>query len=241
MKRNQNSTKRANTYFSETPALYRTIQKPCKPLPPTEDQYHSLESAFNYFNDVLFQGSLPPCILNFDRRVGACGGFKIDAWEKKQEMCDELKHEVSINPKFLKGTDKQIMAVLVHTMSHLFQFEFGSPSRAFYHNREFALIMDSIGLPTQGFNCANEIRTGQNVSCDILTGGLFDLAFDSMPSEYLLPWKINSLYSKNDNDSKISVGKNKVTYFCSCCDSRVWGKPGLTIFCGDCNTVFLSM
>ena len=35
--------------------------------------------------------------------------------------------------------------------------------------------------------------------------------------------------------------QKKVHYICSRCDGKVWGKPGLTIFCGDCDTVFLSM
>jgi hypothetical protein len=32
--------------------------------------------------------------------------------------------------------------------------------------------------------------------------------------------------------------KNKITYECPDCQARVWGKPNLSIVCGECDSKF---
>jgi predicted SprT family Zn-dependent metalloprotease len=192
---------------------------------PTEDQFGAYRLAFGYFNRALFDGTLPRCLLNFSRHSRFRGFFAHKRWRKGAD----LTNEISLNPDVLNRPLAESMATLVHEMVHHWQHEFGNPSRATYHNREWADRMESIGLMPSDTGQPGGKRTGQRVSHHIVPDGPFDRAFQVMPTEYKLPW----LSGAPSSETKPKRA-DKLKYSCKGCNIAVWGKAELYIICGDC-------
>src|SRR5246127_2499165 len=114
---------------------------------PTEAVYKDLLYAYDYFNDVLFGGKLPPCLITMQRKPRARGYFSYERFNSRRDEQDTTD-EIALNPiAFQDRTDEEILSTLVHEMVHLWQYHFGSPSRSGYHNREWADMMKRLGLP----------------------------------------------------------------------------------------------
>ena len=197
-------------------------------------QYAALQALFNYYNVKLFKGSLPECILTLNRERNTCGYFvPAEGWQDKK---GNKYNEIALNPDYMlheKNTDKEIMAVLIHEMVHLWQHYDGSEPRRCYHNKDFAEKMESVGLITSHTGKEGGKRTGQRMSHYIQAGGVFEKAFEEMPEDLFIPYK--TLF-KLQGDKKKIVRKQvkRVTYTCPICDATVKGKEGLHILCGDC-------
>jgi hypothetical protein len=198
---------------------------------PTADQFGAYGRAFDYFNRTLFGDRLPRCILNFSRHARAFGFFSPERWG----CGDEHTHEISLNPDVLNRPLLDSMGTLVHEMVHLWQREFGKPSRRGYHNAEWAGRMEEIGLMPSDTGQPGGKRTGQRVSHYVIDGGPFDAAFQAMPSECRLPWT-----SGQPDERGKPKRTDKVKYECITCEVSVWGKAGLDIVCGNCGGSFRS-
>ncbi len=202
---------------------------------PTTSQSKAYASAFDYFNEKLFGGILPPCLLNFSRKSRTnYGFFSPDRWESAPVSYDTRNnvkcHEISVNPDHLDRPLIDSMGTLVHEMCHLWQQENGKPSRSGYHNVEWGMKMDEVGLTPSNTGQPGGLRTGQQMSHFIVAGGPFAIAFARMPEECKLPW----LSSGNPSVPKKSKVESKVKYLCSGCRSAAWGKPGLHLLCEEC-------
>ena len=214
--------------------LFRTKQRPTGMRgTPTSAQFHAYEQMFAYFNKNLFAGGLPPVILNFSRHAKALGFFAPERWEKGRAGGD-VKHEISLNPSHL-GSRKPIetAGTLVHEMVHLWQQEHGRPSRAGYHNEEWAAKMEALGLVPSSTAAPGGARTGQRMSHYMAKGGAFERAFRAMPAAFSLPWSC-----EEPERAKKKTERNKVKYTCPGCDANVWGKPELGIVCEECDERF---
>jgi hypothetical protein len=198
---------------------------------PTGDQWAAYGRAYDYFNATLFDGRLRRCILNFDRHARrAAGFFAPERWVRSSS--DERTHEISLNPNVLDAPLEHRMSTLVHEMVHLWQQEYGKPSRRGYHNRKWANKMESIGLMPSSTGKPGGKRTGQQMSDYVIAGGRFDLALKAMPEECLLPLLSGSPVRAPGADP---TAKNKTKHTCpACCGNIAWGKPVLPIICGIC-------
>ena len=199
---------------------------------PTDEQFAAYEAMAQYFNERLFEGALPPVLLNFSRKGHRTRGFFApDRWEK----AGAVTHEISLNPKLLKERAPiETAATLVHELCHLWQFVFGTPSRTGYHNREWAEKMEAVGLMPSDTGAEGGKRTGQQMSHYVLPGGLFERAFGAMPLECLLPWRCHEAERRSRPRRP-----SKVKYTCLGCRQNVWGKPGLRLMCPDCGRCFV--
>lgn len=191
---------------------------------PTQEQFTAYEQMFEYFNRELFQNKLPAVFLNFSRKTKTNGFFAPERWNKSKAV----KHEISLNPTTLHERKPiAVASTLVHEMVHLWQHEFGKPSRNGYHNQEWASRMELVGLIPSDTGEPDGKRVGQRVTHYILKGGIFEHAFKELPKTALLPWTCNSDPVKE----KKAAAKNKVKYTCDHCGCNVWGKPELHITC----------
>jgi hypothetical protein len=210
-----------------------TLATSTDPTDPTRDQWAAYTLAFDYFNRTLFGDALPRLILNHSRHARSMGFFSPLRWVRENVQT----HEISLNPDVLNRPVKDTMSTLVHEMVHEWQHEFGTPSRRGYHNREWAAKMEAVGLMPSDTGQPGGHRTGQRVTHYIIPGGPFDVAFQAMPPEYLLPW-LSGAPTK-----AAGPNKDKVKYTCPHCAVNVWGKPskpGLSILCGACGQAFTS-
>lgn len=229
-----------------------------KPLPtPTEQQFNALNGAYKYFNRKLFNNELPGCILNFSRLKGTHGFLAPERWKRVDE--EEFgTHEISLTPTTLYRPPIQIFSTLVHEMCHLWQWEFGSPSRNGYHNKEWAAKTKQVGLIPSNTGKPEGKETGQRMTHYIEEGGRYQKAFEKMPKRYILPFTsldgelMRSLIEGSGTDGSEEevderkkrlrklrpVSRNKTKYSCPGCQANVWGKPGLKIRCEGCDQLF---
>lgn len=198
-------------------------------IKPTKEQYSAYQGMFDYFNKSLFGNKLSNVILSFSRAANSRGFFAPQRWRGG----DKVTHEIALNPQSLQRESFIALSTLVHEMAHLWQEEYGEPSRTGYHNKEWAEQMESIGLMPSHTGEEGGKRTGQNMTHFIIKGGQYDIAFKRMPPNLLFPFQ--SLESEQgSNGSKKSKKKNKFKYSCPVCDCNAWGKEALNLICGDC-------
>jgi predicted SprT family Zn-dependent metalloprotease len=208
------------------------MPRPSRPgqIAPTREQFDAFELMFAHFNRSLFDGSLPPVILNFSRKPHTHGFFAPLRWARGSD----LRHEISLNPASLNRAPAAVASTLAHEMVHLWQHTNGKPSRTGYHNREWADHMDSIGLIPSSTGAPGGARVGQRVTHYIAPGGRFELAFQALGG-IALPWSCDE---PADATKTRTAAKNKIKYSCPSCEANVWGKPELSIVCGECDEHF---
>lgn len=156
-------------------------------LSPTNEFYGLLTRAFDHFNQVLFDGRLPHCLLTVQREKNTMGFFSPDRWANSN---GKRTHEIAVNPAyFARHKLIEVFQTLVHEQCHLWQCEFGKPSRAGYHNRQWAEKMESIGLMPSHNGEENGRRTGQKMSDYPVKGGPFIRACRTLIAQgYQLTW-----------------------------------------------------
>lgn len=212
---------------------------------PTKAQSEAMQKSYEYFNVELFNGELPNCMLNFSRSGRRVMGFFIPStWEeRKPNGKSNHLHEISLCPSWLNRDAREVMSTLVHEMVHLWQQEFGSPSRRGYHNKEWARKMVNIGLfPSDTGQRGGKI-IGQQMSHYILPGARFEMVFNKIPEENLMPFVCANAFNtlsivvENEEEALIlaRITRHKIKYSCSGCKINAWGKPGLHLDCGQCN------
>lgn len=233
-------------------------KKQKQPVPtPTEEQFNALNAAYQYFNQTLFDGALPGRILNFSRKKNTHVFLAPGRWRRVGED-NYSTYEISLTPTTLYREPVEVFSTLVHEQCHLWQVEFGNPSRGSYHNKEWADKMEKVGLMPRDTGEPGGKRTGQHMTHYIISDGRYEQAFLVMPMEYALPFTsldgdlMKSLLTgtmppaivkpgePEPGKAKFApvTGRNKTKYSCPSCGVNVWGKPGINLVCGDCNGTF---
>ncbi|MGL1888712.1 MAG: SprT-like domain-containing protein [Reichenbachiella sp.] len=222
-------------------------------MKPTSEQFLAFERLFGYFNKNLFDNSLPDVLLNFSRSNTVAGFFAATRWRHSN---GEKKHEISINPTSLAKGHKYLVETLVHEMCHLWQMEFGKPSRTGYHNKEWAAKMESVGLIPSSTGGPGGNKTGQRMADYMEEGGSLEVLIQQLPENYWLPFQAMEyvMYAQSPDtvENELSEGeiaalaeaheqkekKRKRKYSCPSCGVNIWGKPDLNVTCGDCDVRF---
>ncbi|WP_282611288.1 SprT-like domain-containing protein [Pelagibius sp. Alg239-R121] len=224
------------------------------PTPPTPTQYGRLQRAYDSFNEELFAGELPPCLITLQRQKKVMGYFSRQRFVAEDGSATD---EIAMNPEFF-GKERviEVLQTLVHEMCHLWQHHFGIPGRGRYHNEEWADKMESVGLMPSSTGRPGGKRTGDRMNDYPLEGGAFLKVAKALLGEaFDIPWADRFsiaapvlLDSNEDGESEDGGGaeaapapRSKVKYSHECNDGRVlnvWGRPGLQLVCGDCGKVY---
>jgi hypothetical protein len=142
---------------------------------PTRTTYQGLTEAYDFFNEHLFAGRLPRCLITMQRKAKTRGYFSSKRFGSRDGT--EVTDEVALNPvHFRKRTTEESLSTLVHEMCHLEQYHFGEPWRGGYHNKQWAQMMKAVGLIASDTGQPGGRRTGQRVTHYIEDGGVFDRA-----------------------------------------------------------------
>lgn len=229
---------------------------------PTETTYQEFQYAYDWFNQHLFNGKLPPCLITLQREKQAYSYFSSNRFVSS---LGDKTDEIALNPVYFSiCPPEETMQTLVHEMCHLWQFHFGKPGRRGYHNKEWGNKMETIGLMPSSTGKEGGKKTGDKVADYIIIGGefekqcndLFSTGFkitwsDKYPArnkileaiesgtiedmqEQLEEWGVEV----TENGEIIIESQSKPTrfkYLCPECNSQVWGKSNLNIICGNCN------
>lgn len=194
--------------------------------------YTSLDAAYDHFNRELFGGALPPCLITMQRHKGAYGYFSGERFASLDNQ--DVADEIALNPAhFANRTPAQTLSTLVHEMCHLWQHHFGKPSRAAYHNKEWAAKMREVGLIPVSHDHPGK-DTGQKVSHTIEEGGRFDRSCIA----YLATAPAVLYHDRAGEGDAAKVRRKKAAsktrYTCPVCELNAWAKPGVHLVCGDC-------
>lgn len=141
---------------------------------PTEEAYAELQEAYDFYNSELFEGKLPPCLITFQRQKATLGYFSRKRFGRRDGRTTD---ELAMNPEYFAVVPLiEVLQTVVHEQTHLWQEHFGNPSRACYHNKQWADKMECIGLMPSHTGMPGGKRVGQSMGDYVIAGGAFDRA-----------------------------------------------------------------
>lgn len=155
----------------------------------TERAYSELQEAFDFYNQRLFDGKLPDCLITFQRGKNTMGYFS----HKRFVAADGsgiIIDEIALNPEYFPAYPLiEVMQTLVHEQCHMWQFHFGNPSRKTYHNAQWAAKMESIGLMPSSTGFPGGAKVGQKISDYPIPGGRFQqVTLELFQGQFALSW-----------------------------------------------------
>jgi predicted SprT family Zn-dependent metalloprotease len=195
----------------------------------TGREYTAFDDAYDWFNNQLFAGKLPPCLITLQRKARSRGYFANERFGHRTRT-KTLTDELALNPDtFIDRSDKEILSTLVHEMVHCWQEHHGHPSRKGYHNQEWAEKMIEIGLMPSDTGAPDGRKTGQHVTHYIVPQGPFDQAAKALlQTGFILNWQSVA------PDAKQTRARDKTKFQCPSCKQNAWAKPTAALICGEC-------
>lgn len=197
-------------------------------LEPTPRTYALLQAAYQHFNQELFSGRLPHCLITLQRKAKSLGYFAPKRFSDGSDVTDEI----ALNPAHFATCGKEdVLSTLVHEMVHLEVAHFGKPCRPGYHDKQWATAMDKVGLVPSTTGAPGGKRVGQRCSHYIEPEGRYQRAFRAFIAGHQ-----GELYADlwGDDAKKKKKAASKTKYSCPSCDLNAWAKPGARLVCGDC-------
>ena len=213
--------------------VYRTIHTAKRAMTATVRQYSSFQIAYDRFNQTLFAGALPLCLITLQRKARARGFFRSAGFVARTG--DGTTDEIALNPdNFLDRSDREILSTLCHEMVHLWQHQHGKPGRTGYHNAEWADMMERVGLMPTDSGLPGGKRVGQKMTHYIMEGGPFDHAVGKFLSgRPAVDWS-SATASKRGKDKATSASmQSKTKFSCPACGQNAWARPTARLAC--CN------
>ena len=175
------------------------------PAAPTHQTYSELQQAYDHFNEALFDGKLPHCLITLQREKRTVGYFSAARFAS---LAGATTDEIAINPSYFAVVPLvETMQTLVHEMAHLWQQHFGQPGRGRYHNEEWAQKMESVGLMPSSTGQPGGKRTGDMMADYPIAGGRFLTACETLlTSDFSLSW-----YDRFPAEEHVLMGQNTVS------------------------------
>jgi hypothetical protein len=106
-------------------------------------------------------------------------------------------------------------------------------SRSGYHNKQWAAMMEVVGLIPSDTGAPGGRQVGQKVSHYIQDGGPFaracaELVSNGFDALYVELWR------EGDAAKRKKKSASKTRYTCPGCQLNAWAKPDVRLVCGDC-------
>jgi predicted SprT family Zn-dependent metalloprotease len=182
---------------------------------PTAEFYDTLQNIYHKFNEVFFKGALPNCLITVQRKKRVMGYLSSNRWGNKE---GNVLHELALNPSYFATYNFiEVFQTMLHEMCHLWQIEYGKPSREGYHNKEWADKMESFGLIPSDTGKVGGKKTGQKMGDYPLKGGWFEKVCIQIYKEGLFlkwfdrfPEDIEHLLVNDSNNEEIVLGDESV-------------------------------
>lgn len=206
----------------------------------------NLQTAYDFFNEELFEGKLGPCLITLSDKRKEYGFFRAKAIRDND---GKVFHQIALNPLHFGNNrdDEKTLSTMVHEQVHLWQKDYGKPSRSYHHNLEWAKKMESIGLMPSNTGMPGGKRVGQKVSHYIKENGPYSVAYTKFKKEIGITSNFTlALKAKGpglippgidpETGEKVKLkNSGPARYTCPECESYVTGKKGLNIQCADCD------
>jgi hypothetical protein len=159
---------------------------------PTAESYEELDAAYAFFNEALFGGVLPGCLITLQRRKTSFGSWIPERFVNRSGVRTD---EIALNPEYFATRPvEDVLSTLVHEQCHQWRFRSGEPSRCGYHDRRWAAKMQEVGLIPSDTGAPGGKTVGEAMShyidpdgrfyhaCkELLTGSFGIIWFDRYP------------------------------------------------------------
>lgn len=210
-------------------------------LHPTSEIYSDFVTAFEHFNDALFDGELAEPVFTLQKKPK----MRLSFHENRFINTDGVQaHEIQFNPAICAvQSDYEILGCMVHAMCLQWRFDFGpanakgvKPSRG-YHDKILAVAMAKIGLKLSDTGESGGKKTGYNLYHYIIEGSRFDLAArELLITEFAFRWQaiIQKPAPDTDEDTPNTATKSRVKFTCEICDLNAWAKADAQLSCTLC-------
>src|SRR5579862_3061129 len=108
------------------------------------DAAATVHAWFDIFNAAFFDGALTRPFVRLERSRPENGG-------RYREAPNSVgaKNDLVINTRYLELPLPDLLAAVLHSMLHLWQAQFGKPSRTEYHNRQIEARCAALGIPCE--------------------------------------------------------------------------------------------
>ena len=163
------------------------VPTPSPRLAPTQETYNELQMAYDHFNERLFEGQLPSCLITLQWKKRTFGYFSAARFAS---LDGSTTDEIAMNPTYFAVVPIiETLQTQVHEMTHLWQHHFGKPGRGRYHNEEWARKMESIGLMPSSTGQPGGARTGDCMADYAVASGRFLTACQELlTAKFQLSW-----------------------------------------------------
>ena len=185
-----------------------------------------LVQSYDLFNADLFDGRLPPVMLQLRNKPGCYGYFQPNKWSDRDGRLIDV---ITLDSE--TATDRpleELLSTLVHEMAHAYVFHCtnGRASTG-GHGPQWRKEMERIGLPP--------VRIGlkwKHATHSIDPNGSFHAVFLKHRKQLQdLPWR-ECIGASSGRAS----GPDRVRFQCPHCTFNVWAKPAGLPVCGFCST-----
>lgn len=142
-----------------------------KSISPTAESYEELDSAYAFFNERLFDGALPGCLITLQRKKTSFGSWSP---ERFVNLAGTRTDEIALNPEYFATRPvEDVLSTLVHEQCHQWRYRSGEPSRRGYHDRRWAEKMIEVGLVPSDTGAPGGKSVGEKMSHYINPDGPF--------------------------------------------------------------------
>lgn len=195
---------------------------------PTQAIYSEFQFAYDFFNRELFESKLPGCLITLQRNPRFVGYFSSNRFRHREQ--NSATDEIAMNPScFHDNSIRCTLSTLIHEMVHLQQYHFGRPSRRGYHNKEWAKMMEAVGLIASTTGQPGGNKVGQRVSHYIEVNGRFDRACQKLLAQgFTISW------GDPYKSAKRRKRQTRKKYTCPECKLNAWAKDNAMLMCGSC-------
>ena len=163
---------------------------------PTDQAYEELQRAYDHFNEKLFDGKLPPCLITLQRKPRTLGYYAPNNFTNLVEK-GRTTDEIALNPyHFIERSLEDTLSTLVHEMAHLWRDRCSGKkaSNRAYHDKLWANKMEKIGLMPSDTGEPGGNRTGQEMTHYVIKDGPFHVACQALLDHgFHLSWADNVL------------------------------------------------
>lgn len=209
---------------------------------PTVETYAALQHAFEFYNDRLFGGSLPRCLITLQRTRGAFGYFAGNRFAEIDNP-QNLTCEIALNPAVIaRYTTEDNLSTLVHELCHHNQFHFSKKlSRRFkcrsYHDLEWVDGMQRVGLIPSDTGKPGGKKTGTRVSHYIEEGGPFQIVTrELLATGFTLKWadaQFQAIVPGGEDSGSQKTDQSKRKFNCPSCGQNAWANHTARLVCGN--------
>ncbi|WP_299496409.1 SprT-like domain-containing protein [uncultured Shewanella sp.] len=236
-------------------------------MTPTKTTYHELQIAYDFFNKHLFNSNLPTCLITLQREKRTYGYFSPERFinregNKTDEIAMNPAYFAICPPEEIMQT---LVHEMTHLWQHHFgqSGRRGYHNKEWANKMESLGLMPSstgkVGGKKTG-DCMGDyvIENGDFKNfCDALLTNDFKISWaDRFPArekliqanengtikaiaEELADWGVE--ITNDEGELTVELLEQKPTrskFTCPKCDDSAWGKPSLSLICGNCNVRF---